>query len=89
MFRLVSPINHVNPKNPPTLLIQGEHDQLVIVESTFKLYQSLIVAGVPSLYLMLPYTEHAFDLDLLVPQVSPPAQNALFHVERFLAVLAS
>lgn len=89
MYRLVSPINHVNPKNPPTLLIQGDHDQLVICESTLKLYQSLIIAGVPSLLLVLPHTDHAFDLDFLFPQVSPPAQNALYHVEQFLAILAS
>jgi len=34
---------------------------------------------------VLPWTEHAFDL--AVPQVNPAAQSALYDVDRFLALM--
>ena len=40
----------------------------------------------PAVYLELPMIDHAFDLPLL--RVSPPAQAALYDVERFLAIMS-
>jgi len=85
VYELASPINHVHPGCPPTLLIQGEQDMLVSPDETRALYTKLVEAGVPSVYVNFPFTEHAFDL--LLPQVSPPAQSALYDVDRFLALL--
>jgi acetyl esterase/lipase len=82
-----SPINHVQPDCPPTLVFQGEHDALVPVEAARAFYARLKEAGVPALYLELPQTEHAFDL--ILASVSLPGQVALYNTERFLALLAA
>jgi acetyl esterase/lipase len=84
-YRLVSPITHVHPGCPPTLLIQGTQDLLVPVDTTRALYTKLVESGVPAINVVFPWTEHAFDL--LLPQISPPAQSALYDVDRFLALL--
>ena len=42
--------------------------------------------GVPSVFVELPMIDHAFDLPLL--RLSPPAQAALYDVERFLGIMA-
>ena len=85
MYELASPVTHVNPGCPPTLLIQGDKDLLVPVDATCALYTKLVEAGVPAINVVFPWTDHAFDL--LLPQVSPPAQSALYDVDRFLALL--
>ena len=35
---------------------------------------------------ILPQTDHAFDL--ILPKISPSAHNAIYDVERFLALMA-
>ena len=84
-YQLASPITHVHPGCPPTLLIQGDQDLLVPVDTTRALYTKLVESGVPAINAVFPWTEHAFDL--LLPQISPPAQSALYDVDRFLALL--
>ncbi len=84
-YRLFSPVEHVGPHCPPTLLLQGEHDSIVSAADGRQLTERLQEAGVPVIYVEYPQTEHAFDL--ILPQLSPPAQAALYEVERFLALL--
>jgi acetyl esterase/lipase len=84
---LVSPIAHVGPHCPPTLLVHGTHDRVVPVEDSRALVRSLRRAGIPVVYLEVPYADHAFDLAGL--RISPPAQAALYDVEHFLALMAS
>ncbi|MDH4138734.1 MAG: prolyl oligopeptidase family serine peptidase [Anaerolineae bacterium] len=84
-YQLASPITHVHPGCPPTLLIQGDQDLLVPVDATRELYTKLVESGVPAINVVFPWTDHAFDLFL--PQISPPAQSALYDVDRFLALL--
>ena len=86
VYRLVSPLSYAGPGCPATLLIQGEHDYLLPVGPAQDLQRRLAAAGVPAVYLELPQTDHTFDLFL--PVFSPPAQAALYHVDRFLAWLA-
>jgi len=85
VYQLASPITHVHPGCPPTLLIQGDKDALAALGSTDALYAKLIESGVPATYVVFPWTEHGFDL--LFPQICPPAQSALYDVDRFLALL--
>ena len=85
MYQLASPVTHVQPECPPTLLIQGEQDIFCPVDATRAHYTKLVQAGVPAVNLVFPYTNHGFDL--LFPQISPPAQSALYDVDRFLALL--
>jgi len=85
MYRLASPSTHIHPGSPPTLLLQGDRDVLVPVNTTRTFHEELLEAGVPSVIVVFPWTEHAFDVAF--PQVSPPAQSALYDVDRFLALL--
>jgi acetyl esterase/lipase len=85
MYQLASPITHVHPGSPPTLLMQGSKDLLVPVDTTCSLYDKLVESGVPAIKVIFPWTEHMFDL--ILPHTSPPAQSALYDVDRFLALL--
>jgi acetyl esterase/lipase len=85
LYQLLSPINHVGPHCPPTLILQGSDDCLVSAETVRKMHQKLQAEGVPSVMVEFSYTEHGFDL--VFPQISPVAQAALNDVEHFLALL--
>jgi acetyl esterase/lipase len=85
MYRLASPITHVHPGSPPTLSLRGDRDCLNPKEGNQELYAKLVQSGVPAIDVVLPWTEHAFDL--VVPQINPVAQSALYDVDRFLALL--
>ena len=50
------------------------------------LHEALDAAGCRSVLVTLPQVEHAFDLIAL--PISPPAQAALYDVERFLTLVA-
>jgi len=79
-------VAHVASHCPPTLLLQGLHDHVVPVADVQALHRALVAAGRPSVLVELPQVEHAFDMVGL--QLSPPAQAALYDVERFLALVA-
>jgi acetyl esterase/lipase len=85
-YALLSPLNYVGPHCPPTLLFQGTHDSDVPVQTTRALHRRLAEAGVPTVYVEFPFTEHAFDLPL--PRLAPAGQAALYDVDRFLGWLA-
>jgi acetyl esterase/lipase len=86
-YHLGSPIYHVGPHCPPTLLLQGAHDFTGITPDVRRLHRALRAADVPCVYVELSATEHAFDL--FSPNSSPSAQAALYDTERFLALMAS
>jgi len=85
MYELASPITHVHPGCPPTLLIQGKQDLVVPVNAASSLYTKLVESGVPAINVVFPWTAHGFDL--LFPQINPPAQSAMYDVDRFLALI--
>jgi acetyl esterase/lipase len=84
-YQLASPITHVHALCPPTLLIQGDQDHITPVDATCALYTKLVESGVPAINIVFPWTDHA--LDLFLPHTSPPAQSALYDVDRFLALM--
>ncbi len=86
IYQILSPLHYVGPGCPATLLFQGAHDYLLLSSATRKLHARLQAASVPSVYIELPQTEHTFDQFL--PEFSPPAQVALYDLERFLALIA-
>lgn len=86
-YRRLSPIAHVGPHCPPTLLIQGSDDIFGLAPATRRLHAALRQANALSVLVELPQTDHAFDLAL--PWVSPSAQSAAYDVERFLALMVS
>jgi acetyl esterase/lipase len=85
VYRMISPLYHAGPHCPPTLLIQGEHDFLLPEAAFEEMYDRLSASEVPVVAVKLPATEHTFDLFL--PRYSPPAQAALYHLERFLVLM--
>ena len=85
IYDLASPVTHVHPGCPPTLLVQGGSDLITPAAATRALYQKLVQCGVPAVNVIYPLTNHAFDL--LLPQVSPPSQASLYNLERFLALV--
>ena len=86
-YQLASPSTHVHPDCPPTLLIQGNQDFITPVGATCALYTRLLESGVPAINVVFPWTDHAFDI--LLPQINPAAQSALYDVDRFLALLSN
>jgi acetyl esterase/lipase len=88
LYRQISPIVHVNPDTPPTMQLVGGHDVYVSRSGSVPaLHRRLLEAGVSSVYVEFPRTDHAFDLFL--PKLSPAAQTAMYDVDRFLALMAS
>jgi acetyl esterase/lipase len=88
LYQQISPIAHVSANMPPTLQFVGEHDVYVSASgSVSALHRKLQDAGVPSVYVEFPRIDHAFDL--LLPEISPAAQTAMYDVDRFLALMAS
>jgi acetyl esterase/lipase len=84
MYDLASPIHHVTPACPPTLMFQGTHDAVVPLEAARRLHRSLAAAHVPVVYVEYLWTEHAFD-GMYPPLANPAAKAALYDLERFLA----
>ena len=84
-YALFSPITHVQPGSPPTLLIQGKDDVIAPVSATNLLYEQLVASGVPAVNIVFPHAEHGFDF--VLPSFSPAAQTAWYYQERFLAFM--
>ncbi len=84
-YSLYSPVRFVNKNCPATLIIHGKQDILAPEHAICELYLSLKTTGVPVAMHLVPQADHAFDL--ILPKLSPSAHNALYDIERFLAVL--
>lgn len=83
MYHQFSPINHVSKDSPPTLQIWPAHDfYFSAVLHGRPLHKKLTAAGVKSIYLELPDTEHGFD-HFLAP-ISPAAYLEAKTIEVFL-----
>jgi acetyl esterase/lipase len=85
-YARLSPITHVHAQCPPTLLIHGAHDIMAPIDATRRLYSLLVGKKVPTILHVLPQTDHAFDLAF--PKIAPAAHNAIYDVERFMALMA-
>jgi acetyl esterase/lipase len=85
-LHLGSPLHHIGDHCPPTLLLQGTHDFAVMHPDIRHFHHTLVEAGLPSILVEFPNTEHAFDI--LSPKWSPATQAATYDVERFLAIIA-
>jgi acetyl esterase/lipase len=81
LYKTASPINYVRSNLPPTLLIYGGRDNLVQAKYGRNMYQSLYKSGNTTVFLEIPWAEHAFDA--VFNGVSN--QLALYNTERFLA----
>lgn len=59
-----SPITHVGPNTPPTLLFHGERDLLVGPQHAWHLSERLRAAHVPFQSVYIPYALHGFDFNI-------------------------
>ena len=80
-YLAASPISHIRPGLPPSLLIYGGRDHVVEPRFGRQLREALVASGDTAILLELPWAEHAFD----AVSGGPGSQLALYHVERFLA----
>ena len=60
-YRAVSPIFHVRPGLPPTLIAAGVHDHLVPFGGHVEMVEKLDAAGVANELVSVPYGDHAYD----------------------------
>lgn len=60
-YRSLSPLYAVTRAAPPSLLIQGERDDLVAAQNALILADALDRHGVPRELLLLPFTGHSFE----------------------------
>jgi acetyl esterase/lipase len=61
-YRAVSPIFHVRPGLPPTLIAAGAHDHLVPFGGHVEMVERLNAAGVANELVSVPYGDHAYDV---------------------------
>jgi acetyl esterase len=60
-YRLLSPVTHVDPGDPPTFLAYGGADRIVPPGQSELLAERLREAGVPHRLVELPWANHTFD----------------------------
>lgn len=60
-YRNTSPLSHVSSLSPPTLVVQGERDDLVAPQNAVMLTRSLSEHSIDHELLLLPMTGHSFE----------------------------
>ena len=87
-YHLYSPLTYVDSCCPPTLQIFGDNDFVIDASQGRKLHHALQTVNVPSVYIELPDTVHAFDQYIGVSRrIAPAAQIAANDIEQFLAMM--
>ena len=61
-WKLGSPIFHITPQSPPTLILHGKVDTTVNHEQAIELDEALTKAGVPHELMLIEGVGHSFDL---------------------------
>lgn len=59
-YEASSPVSHVRPGLPPTLLVQGDRDHMIPATQAADLAGKLRGAGVPATAVTIPWAEHNF-----------------------------
>ena len=80
-YREASPVTYVSARVPPTLLVYGLRDHIVLPRFGRALDGQLQRAGATSVLLEVPWADHAFD----AVANGLTGQIALYYTERFLA----
>ncbi|MEO7425274.1 MAG: alpha/beta hydrolase [Fibrobacteria bacterium] len=79
-----SPVEHLAPGSPPTLLLQGRPDVLVSYQHAAHMRERMRKLGVRHFIVDIPWGAHGFDFVFR----GPGSQISLYFVERFLAAIA-
>jgi acetyl esterase/lipase len=56
----LSPIHHVSPDDPPTLIIHGDHDSLVPILEGRSMHEAMLGADVQTEFITIDGADHAF-----------------------------
>jgi acetyl esterase/lipase len=80
-YRSASPLSYVSRRLPPSLLIYGARDHVVLPRFGAALAERLHATGGTAVFLEIPWAEHAFDA---VPN-GLSGQLSLHYTERFLS----
>ncbi len=84
-YTLFSPIEYIQADCPATLLLYGGDDFLVPPAAARSLDEKLRAVGVPSVCVVFPQADHAFDM--ASPQWAPAAQASYYDLDHFLALM--
>jgi acetyl esterase/lipase len=79
-YAAASPLGQVMASSPPTLLLQGLHDQLVYPIQSERLSDRLEADGVPHLLVEFPWADHGGD----VVDAGPMARLSLYSILSFM-----
>ncbi len=67
-YQAASPVDQVQPGDPPTFLVHGGRDPLVPVSQSVELASALTLAGVPNQLVVLPGAGHELNFPLRTPR---------------------
>lgn len=82
---LASPISHIDPKDPPVLLIHGTADTTVPISHSRNYLAGLHDAGVPATLVEVPDAGHGFSVFSGSPAtLLPPSCTTVAFLEKFL-----
>ncbi len=81
IYQKASPFSYIRPNLPPSLLVYADKDHVVQSKFGNRMYQKLDSVGNPTVFLNIPWAEHAFDAVFF----GVSNQIALYYTERFLA----
>jgi acetyl esterase/lipase len=84
-YRLSSPVEFVNKRSVPTLIIHGGNDVLVAYDHSRRLNEKLQQNGIKHYWLKLPWATHGFDYNLN----GPGGQLSTYAVDRFLQAVTT
>jgi acetyl esterase/lipase len=60
LAQAASPIAHVDPKDPPFLIMHGDKDEVVPIQQSIRFYEKLKKAGVPAQLIVVEGAGHGF-----------------------------
>jgi len=75
LVKKASPITYVDANDPPTLMIHGENDNLVIIQQSELLYNALTKAGVKAKLVRVKNAGHGFAASPAGASISPSANE--------------
>jgi len=81
LYKMASPITYIDRPLPPSLLIYGGKDHIVMAKFGKSLAERLKSSGSKAVFLEIPWADHSFDA--VFSGISN--QLALYYTERFLA----
>lgn len=75
LVKKANPITYVDATDPPTLMIHGENDNLVIIQQSELLYNALSKAGVKTMLVRVKNAGHGFAPSPVGAEISPSAKE--------------